>query len=65
MEGKFDEALAHYQKAADEDPLDAGLWMNLTRAALKAGKAAEAGEFSKKALALDPGLEPAVQSLLK
>lgn len=65
MDGKFDEAMGHYQKAADEDPQDAGLWMNLTRAALKSGKTAEAAEFSKKALALDPGLDSAVQSLLK
>jgi len=52
-------------KASELDPEDSGIWMNLTRCALKLKKTDEAKAYSDKAVALDSSLATAVESLLK
>ncbi|MFH2205115.1 MAG: hypothetical protein ABIJ96_18550 [Elusimicrobiota bacterium] len=65
VRGDFHDAMNRYTQASELDAEDAGVWMNLTRTALKLDRRAEAELYSKKAVALDKNLAPVVESLLK
>ncbi|MFH1726053.1 MAG: SMP-30/gluconolactonase/LRE family protein [Elusimicrobiota bacterium] len=65
VRGDYEAALTRYQEAAERDADDPGIWMNLTRAALKLGRKERADEYAKKAVALDKTLKPDVESLMK
>jgi GT2 family glycosyltransferase/Tfp pilus assembly protein PilF/glycosyltransferase involved in cell wall biosynthesis len=58
--GKFTEAVALWERIIGLNSKDATAWMNAGYALLMLNRYAEAAEFSKKAMELDPGLREAV-----
>ncbi|MBI5883688.1 MAG: 6-bladed beta-propeller [Elusimicrobia bacterium] len=65
MAGDYPAAEANYLKASAADPDDPAVWLNLARCGLKLKNAEKARQYSAKAVALDPGLAPAVETWLK
>ncbi|MBI4676052.1 MAG: tetratricopeptide repeat protein [Elusimicrobia bacterium] len=65
LAGDFAAAEADYLKATGADPADPEAWLNLTRCALKLMNPEKAKQYSAKAVSLDPGLAPAVETWLK
>ncbi|MBI5622813.1 MAG: 6-bladed beta-propeller [Elusimicrobia bacterium] len=65
MAGNYAAAEADYLKASGADGRDPDIWLNLARCALKLKNADKARQYSAKAVALDPGLAPVVETWLK
>jgi DNA-binding beta-propeller fold protein YncE len=65
LEGDNAEAEKRYLQAAQADPEDPVIWLNLVKAAIKLKKGDKAREFGAKAVALAPGFKPFVDSLTK
>ena len=61
--GRFDEAEAHYRRAAALDQANANVRFNLGHALRAAGRPAEAAEWLRKALAIQAGHGPAHSEL--
>jgi tetratricopeptide (TPR) repeat protein len=60
--GDFAAAEKSYLAATQADGADADLWANLVRAEVKLKKKSKAKEYGLKAVALDAGWQPALQS---
>ncbi len=56
LEGGFDEALLHLQRAVSLDPNRARSWSDLGLVLVRTGKRVRAGEALTRAIELDPGL---------
>ncbi|MFA6317119.1 MAG: tetratricopeptide repeat protein, partial [Elusimicrobiota bacterium] len=65
LAGNFAAAEADYLKAAGVDADDPEVWLNLARCGLKLKNAEKARQYAAKAVALDPGLAPVVETWIK
>ena len=65
LEGSNAEAEKRFLQAADVEPDDAMIWLNLVKTELRLRKAEKAREYGDKAVALAPSFKPAVDSLIK
>ena len=57
--------MKRFRQAAEADPRDAGVWLNLIKTAVKLRKADAAREYGAKAVALEPGYKPFVNNMVK
>lgn len=55
----------YFLQAAEADAEDADIWLNLVKAEIKLKNPEKAREYGGKAVSLEKGLEPMVESLLK
>ncbi|MDE2141303.1 MAG: tetratricopeptide repeat protein [Elusimicrobia bacterium] len=62
--GDFAGAEGWFLKAAEADAADGDVWLNLTKTAVKQGKADKAREYGGKAVALAPAYKPFVDNLV-
>lgn len=65
LEGDNVEAERRFTQAADAEPNDPTIWLNLVKTSLRLKKADKAKAMGEKAVALAPGFKPAVDSLIK
>ncbi|MBI5210704.1 MAG: tetratricopeptide repeat protein [Elusimicrobia bacterium] len=65
LSGDYAAAEAGYLKATGSDPADPDLWLNLMRCAVKLKDAGKARRYADKAVSLDPGFGPVVETWLK
>ncbi|MBI5246989.1 MAG: tetratricopeptide repeat protein [Elusimicrobia bacterium] len=65
LEGDNVEAEKRFTQAAEAEPDDAMIWLNLVKTALRLKKADKAKAMGEKAVALAPSFKPAVDSLIK
>ena len=65
MDRDFKKAQRSYLKASQADGSDADIWMNLFKTAVHLGERSKAKKFGAKAVAIEPGLSPIVDTLIK
>ncbi|MCR4294065.1 MAG: tetratricopeptide repeat protein [Elusimicrobia bacterium] len=65
LEGDNVEAERRFTQAADAEPNDPTIWLNLVKTSLRLKKTDKARAMGEKAVALAPGFKPAVDSLIK
>lgn len=65
LEGDDAEAEKRFTQAAEAEPDDATIWLNLVKTSLRLKKLDKARAMGEKAVSLAPGLKPAVDSLIK
>lgn len=65
LENDNAEAERRYLQAAELDPEDANIWLNLLKTSIRLKKAEKARESGEKAVALAPGYKPFVDNLVK
>lgn len=65
LEGDNVEAERRFTQAADAEPNDPTIWLNLVKTSLRLKKADKAKAMGEKAVALAPAYKPAVDSLIK
>ena len=65
LEGDNAEAERRYTQAAEVEPDDAMIWLNLVKTSLRLKKQDKAKAMGEKAVALAPAFKPAVDSLIK
>ena len=65
LEGDNVEAEKRFTQAAEAEPDDAMIWLNLVKTSLRLKKTDKARAMGEKAVALAPAFKPAVDSLIK
>ncbi len=65
LNGDNIEAEKRYTQAAEADPGDAMIWLNLVKTSIRLKKMDKARAMGEKAVALAPSFKPAVDSLIK
>jgi tetratricopeptide (TPR) repeat protein len=65
LEGDNAEAEKRFTQAAEAEPDDAMIWLNLVKTSIRLNKMDKAKAMGEKAVALAPSFKPAVDSLIK
>ena len=65
LDGNYAAAEKKYLSASEADAGDSDIWMNLVKTELHLNNKDKAGEYGKKAVALEASLAPSVETLLK
>jgi DNA-binding beta-propeller fold protein YncE len=65
VSGDYAAAEAQFLKAAEAEPEDSDIWLNLLKTAVRMNNGAKAKEYARTAYGLEKSLEPVTDSLIK